>query len=270
MTRPAAILALAALGVLACSRPALAQQCADGTPPPCRAAAARAPAPTPNSIAVLPLASRSPDTADAYLAEALPEQIGGRLSQVDRLHVTSATAVAAQWRRTPDALVAARALRVEWLVTGTLRRVGRQLSANVELVRTASGEQAWAMAFRRGDDDLAAIEEQVAESVAVAIVGRLAPAQLSRVRRTPTRNVEAYRLYLYGRTLAAHRTSGGGGLLHREKAWPSFRIPPKYLDYRKRDEGQGDGQSDLTILGLGFAYSGLRGYRRVCDIRAEE
>jgi len=198
---------VASLAILASARPATAQ-CPDGTPPPCgRAAAARAAAPVRGSVAVLPFANRSADSADAFLAEELPEQISGLLSRVPQLHVTSATAVAAQWRRTPDALAAARALRVEWFVSGSLRRVGRQVSANIELVRTATAEQAWASPFQRSDGDLAAIEAQVAESVAVAVGGRLAPAQVALLQHRPTRNPEAYRLYLYSRSLTARRTA---------------------------------------------------------------
>jgi TolB-like protein len=184
-------------------------QCPDGSPPPCGSTARLAPRATPvlhGSIAVLPFANRSADTADAYLAEELPEQISGRLSRIAQLHVTSATAVAAQWRRTPDALGAARALRVEWLVTGSLRRVAQQVSANVELVRTATGEQGWSSLFRRSDGDIAAIEASVAESVAVAVGGRLAPTQVAALRRSTSRNPEAYRLYLYARSLTARRT----------------------------------------------------------------
>jgi len=186
----------------------IAQQCPDGSPPPCRAPAVRAPAPAPNSIAVLPFANRSPDSADTFLAEALPEQIQGRLVRVSGLQPKSQTAVTAQWRRTPDPIQAARMLRTAWLVTGTVRRSGRSLTVAAELVRASSGDGAWSATFRRDDDDLAAIEEQVAESVAVAIVGRLLPAQASALRRMPTRNTEAYRLYLYGRTLTARRTPG--------------------------------------------------------------
>ncbi len=184
-------------------------QCPDGSPPPCGSAARPAPRSLPvvrGSVAVLPFANRSADTADAFLAEELPEQISGRLSRIAQLHVTSATAVAAQWRRTPDALGAARALRVEWLVTGSLRRAAQQVSANVELVRTATGEQGWSSLFRRGDGDIAAIETMVAESVAVAVGGRLAPTQTAALRHSTSRNPEAYRLYLYARSLTARRT----------------------------------------------------------------
>lgn len=187
----------------------LSAQCPDGSPPPCGSVARPPTRATPvlrGSVAVLPFANRSADTADAYLADELPEQISGRLSRIAQLHVTSATAVAAQWRRTPDALGAARALHVEWLVTGAFRRMAQQVSASVELVRTATGEQGWSSLFRRSDGDIAAIESQVAESVAVAVGGRLAPTQAAALRRSTSRNPEAYRLYLYARSLTARRT----------------------------------------------------------------
>ena len=197
--------ALLALALLALPS-VLPAQCPDGTPAPCAGAAARPVAAAPGSIAIFPFENRSPDSADAYLAEALPEEIFGRLARVQGLAVKSGTAVRAQWHRTPDPMAAARALRVQWFVTGTLRRAGRDLAVSAELVRAASGDGAWGAPFRRGADDLAAVEEQIAESVAVAVVGRLAPGQLSALRRPATANPEAYRLYLFGRTLANRRT----------------------------------------------------------------
>ena len=197
--------ALVALALLAL--PArLPAQCPDGTPAPCGGAPARPPAPAPGSIAIFPFENRSPDSTDAYLAEALPEEIFGRLARVQGLAVKSGTAVRAQWRRTPDPMAAARALRVQWFVTGTLRRAGRDLAVSAELVRATSGDGVWGAPFRRGADELAAVEEQIAESVAVAVVGRLAPGQLSALRRPATTNPEAYRLYLYGRSLMNRRT----------------------------------------------------------------
>ena len=71
--RPRRLAGFGLLLTLVAAGPALAQHCPDGTPPPCARPAARAAAPAPNSIAVLPFVNRSPDTADAYLAEALPE-----------------------------------------------------------------------------------------------------------------------------------------------------------------------------------------------------
>jgi len=81
----AALICLAA--VSAAVRPASAQ-CPDGTPPPC-ARSARAAAPSPNSVAVLYLTNLSRDTAGAFLADGLTEEIIIRLGQVPRLDVKS-------------------------------------------------------------------------------------------------------------------------------------------------------------------------------------
>ena len=65
----------------------LSAQCPDGSPPPCRAASRASTAPAPNSVAVLYFDNLSPDTADAYLADGLTEEITSRLGGVQRLQI---------------------------------------------------------------------------------------------------------------------------------------------------------------------------------------
>ena len=158
------------------------------------------------TVAVFPFASRSSDTADAFVAEALSEQIGSRLSRLPEIQVLSATAVAAQWRRTPDPLEAARALGVGRLVTGTIRRSAANLQALVEVVQASSGVQTWSSTFRRSDDDLLALEQELAESVAVALVGVSPSAETVAPGETVSSNREAYRLYLLANALVSRRT----------------------------------------------------------------
>lgn len=201
-------LLLAAMLLLAAAP--LPAQCADGSPPPCPSKAQPASvrlASPPMSIAVLPLANRSPDTADVYFAEGMTDEIANQLARLGRLQVRARGMVAAQWRRTPDALEAARQLNVAWLVHGHVRHVNSQLVVNVELVRTATGEETWAARFSRGDADVFAVQSEVAESVAVAVGGRLTPRERLLLTTRPTRSTEAYRLYLLGNSLQVRRTA---------------------------------------------------------------
>ena len=203
--RPAFIVTL----LVAMGAGRLAAQCPDGTPPPCRSAAAMArpsAPPPPLSIAVLPFENRSPDTADMYLADGVTEEVGNRLAQLGKLQVKARGLVAAQLRRTPDPFDAARRLGVAWFVHGNVRHVSGQLLVNVELVRATSGEEAWASRFPRRDNDVFAVQEEVAESVAVVVGGRLTPAERATIARRPTSDNEAYRLYLFGNSLFARRT----------------------------------------------------------------
>lgn len=184
-------------------------QCPDGTPPPCAARPARgvsASAP-PTSVAVLPFANASRDSADAYLADGLTEDITARLGQIERLSVTSRTTVSRLREAatmTPEQL--GRTLNVAYLVNGSVRRVGRRLRVSVELLRAATGVQAWSSQFDRGDEDLLAIQEDIARHVATAIGGRLLPQERASLAARPTRNAAAYDRYLRGNYLLAQRT----------------------------------------------------------------
>ncbi len=183
----------------------LSAQCPDGTPPPC---GPRPAPPAPTSVAVLPFQNRSPDSTDAYLAEAMTEEVGNRLTQLGRLHVKARGLVDAQWRRTPDPFDAARRLNVAWFVHGNVRHAGSQLFVNVELVRIATGEETWAKRFPRLAADVFAVQAEVAESVAVVVGGRLSPIERAMIARRPTRDNEAYRLYVLGNALLRRRTGG--------------------------------------------------------------
>jgi TolB-like protein/Tfp pilus assembly protein PilF len=181
-------------------------QCPDGSPPPCARPAAPARQPPPNSIAVLPFANRSPDTADVYLAEGMTDEVGNRLAQLGRFQVKARGLVRAQLRRTPEPLDASRALGVAWFLAGNVRYVGGQLLVNVELVRATTGDEVWAARFPRNAADVFAVQSEVAESVTVIVAGRLTPSERAVITRRPTRNKEAYRLSLYGNTLLDRRS----------------------------------------------------------------
>jgi TolB-like protein len=198
---PILTVTFAALGL---ARP-LPAQCPDGTPTPCRPVTV-AVRPAPTSVAVLPLENRSPDVSDAYLAEGLTEEVGNHLTQLGRLQVKARGMVDAQFRRTPDPFDAARRLNVAWFVHGNVRHAGGQLLVNVELVRSATGEEVWATRFARRDTDVFAVQAEVAESVAVVVGGRLSPVERASLERRPTRDNEAYRLYVYGNALVKRRT----------------------------------------------------------------
>src|SRR2546429_7804944 len=109
------------------------------SPPPCRLSSNHSTAPAPNSVAVLYFDNLSADTADAYLAEGLTEELIARLGQLPRLAVKSRAAVQRFRQSGADPLAAARALRVARLVTGSGRRRGDRLRGTVELGAASEG-----------------------------------------------------------------------------------------------------------------------------------
>src|SRR5213082_3777525 len=205
-----------------------ALQCPDGSAPPCRSAVS-AVAPVPNSVAVLYFDNLSADTADAYLAEGLTEELIARLGQLPRLAVKSRAAVRRFRQSGADPLAAARALRVARLVTGSVRRGGNRLRVTVELVRASDGEHVWGDLYDRRDADLLAVEEDITRAVAAAIGGRLLPAERAALAAGPTASPEAYDHFLRGNHFLLART-GESDRRPLEQYEAATRVDPRFAD----------------------------------------
>ena len=188
-------------------RPSAAQQCPDGTPAPCGprpGAPPRAAAPPANSVAVLYLANLSRDTADAFLADGLTEEIIIRLGQVPRLDVKSRFEVErVRHQATQDPAVLGRTLRAAYLVTGSVQRAGDRVRLRYEVVRSATRARVAGDVIDRASSDLLTVESDIAAVVATAITGQLLPDERARLARPLTSNAAAYEEYLRG-LQAAH------------------------------------------------------------------
>ena len=186
-------------------------QCPDGTPPPCAVRPYHAPAPPPNSVAVLYFDNLSRDTSDAYLADGLTEELIIRLSQVARLRVSSRfESLRVRGHDPSDPRALGRALGAAYLVTGSLQQAGRRVRLGVSLVRASSGATVWGDVYDRTGGDLLEIQSDIASAVARAIVGQLLPDERASLARRPTSDPLAYRFFLSG--LGAANTVSENGL----------------------------------------------------------
>jgi TolB-like protein len=187
--------------VCASVRPVAAQQCPDGTPPPCARQVARAP-----SVAILFMEPRSRNAADSLLAEGLTLEIINTLSGVARLDVRSRWAsrrIAAD----ADPVRAARALGVDYLVDGVLELDSARVLVRGALTRTSTGRVVRPIRIERRRAELEGLQVAVAQEIAAAVVGRLLPAERARlaVRRVDPRVTE---LTLRALALSAQLTAG--------------------------------------------------------------
>ena len=183
---------------LLCLSGTLRAQCPDGTPPPCAQPVRLAP-PPPNSVAVLYLDNLSRDTADAFLADGLTEEIIIRLGQVARLEVKSRYEVQRfRGRAVQDPPVLGRALRTAYLVTGSVQRAGNRVRLRYEVIRAATRARVAGDVIDRASSDLLTVESDIARDVATAITGRLLPEERARLARPLTSDALAYEEYLRG------------------------------------------------------------------------
>jgi TolB-like protein len=195
---------LVATGVGALAIP-LAAQCPDGTPPPC---GPRSAAPPANSVAVLYFDNLSRDSADAYLADGLTEEILARLAQVSRIDVRSRFASRRFQRVQVDPEAVARSLGVRYLVSGSVQPVGARLRVRVELLRAGRARPLWAEIYDRPRDELAAVLDETSRAIASAIAGRLLPDERTRLAPRQAREPGAFEDYLVGRAMLNRYTPG--------------------------------------------------------------
>ncbi len=151
------------------------------------------------SVAVLPFADMSREKDQEYFCEGMAEEIIGALSRIEGLRVASRTSSFRYKAGAADVSEAGHQLRVRTLLAGSVRKHEDRLRISVQLVETENGYQVWSEAYDRTVKDIFAIQAEIANSVATALRVALSPKEKDALRKTPTRDVQAYDYYLRGR-----------------------------------------------------------------------
>jgi TolB-like protein/Flp pilus assembly protein TadD len=152
-----------------------------------------------SSIAVLRFADMSPGHDQEYLCEGLAEELINALTQIDGLRVAARTASFQFRGKGEDVQSVGKQLNVEALLEGSVRKSEDRLRVSVQLIEVASGYQRWSHRFDGQFQDVFAIQDEIAESVAASLRGgAVTPRQKRTLHRAHT-GTAAYELYLRGR-----------------------------------------------------------------------
>jgi TolB-like protein/Flp pilus assembly protein TadD len=150
------------------------------------------------SIAVLPFEDLSEDKANAYFADGTQNEILTRLAGIGDLKVISRTS-SAKYKSKPENLkTVARELGVATVLEGTVQRAGDKVRVNVQLLDARSDTHLWAKSYDRDLKDIFAVESDVSQEIADALRAKLSPSQAKALAAAPTRDTEAYDLFLKG------------------------------------------------------------------------
>jgi TolB-like protein len=168
------------------------------------AAATKGGAPSRASVAVLPFVTLSGDASKEYFSDGLAEELIHLLARVPGLAVPSRTSSFAYRGRAISLQEIARELRVATILEGSVRSAGEHIRVTAQLIDAATGYHLWSQSFDRGFDDIFKLQDEIATAIVLAIRDRLSVPLPSLATPTPpTKDVEAYRLYLQGASVAA-------------------------------------------------------------------
>ena len=170
-----------------------------------RAETGRARASDEKSIAVLPFENISPDRETDYFADGMTDEIINALTQLPDLRVVARTSVFSFKGKHDDLRAIGEKLQVRHVVEGTVRKAGNRLRITVQLVSVADGFHIWSERYDREMDDVFAIQDDIATTIAAKLKVTLAFAGIDQLIKPATGNLDAYDEYLKGMALMHRR-----------------------------------------------------------------
>jgi non-specific serine/threonine protein kinase len=150
------------------------------------------------SVAVLPFADMSPTRDQGYLCEGIAEELINVLTRVPGLHVAARSSSFQFKAPAIDVRAVGARLGVASVLEGGVRKAGDRLRITVQLVSVAEGYQRWSRRFDGRLEEVFAIQDEIAESVAAALGSLLTTRDREALKR-PETDVEAYEYFLRGR-----------------------------------------------------------------------
>lgn len=148
------------------------------------------------SIAVLPFDNLSEDKSNAYFATGMQDEILTRLAGIHDLKVISRTSTEQYASHPPNLRTVAGELGVAAVLEGSVQKAENKVRINLQLIDARSDTHLWAQNYDRDLKDVFAVQSDVAAQVADALKAKLLPAESARIGKVPTKNPQAYDLFL--------------------------------------------------------------------------
>src|SRR5271154_774004 len=152
------------------------------------------------SVAVLYFENQSGAKEDEYFRDGITEDIVTELLKIKQLEIFPRSEMLAFRDKPVMALQVGQQLGAAYVLEGSIRRSGTRVRITAQLVEASTRHSVWAERFDRQLEDVFAIQEEIARSIAQALRITLTPQEEKTIARKPTENPQAYDFYLRGRS----------------------------------------------------------------------
>jgi adenylate cyclase len=153
------------------------------------------------SIAVLPLVNMSGDPEQEFFADGLTEDIITELSRFRELLLISRNSTFVYKGKALKVQEVAREFGVDFVVEGSVRKVGNRIRVTVQLIDAKTDRHIWAERYDRELEDIFAIQDEMTRAIVATLPGRVEAATHDRAKRKPTDNMAAYECVLAAKVL---------------------------------------------------------------------
>ena len=154
------------------------------------------------SIAVLPFINLSSDPENEYFSDGLTEQLTDVLARSGVLRVAARTSAFAFKGKGQDVGEIGAKLHVDAVLESSVRKDGQRLRITTQLIRVSDGMHIWSQTYDRPSNDIFAVQDDISQSILAAVTSQMADRKPPKPVRRYTDNLEAFDLYLKGKSEA--------------------------------------------------------------------
>jgi len=162
--------------------------------------AAHTPAVKQKSVAVLYFENQSGAKEDEYFRDGITEDIVTEISKIAQLEIFPRSEMLAFRDKPVTAQQVGQQLGAAYVLEGSIRRSGNRVRITAQLVEASTRHSVWAERYDRQLEDVFAIQEEIARSIAQALRITLTPREEKSIAHKPTENPQAYDFYLRGKS----------------------------------------------------------------------
>jgi serine/threonine-protein kinase len=161
------------------------------------------------SLAVLPFVNMNAGHENEFLSDGITEDLIMALSRVKDLRVRARTSSFAFKGKNEDIRRIGQLLNVETVLEGSVRKSGNRLRVTAQLVKVRDGFHLWSERYEREMKDVFDIQDDISRAIVAALEVQLGGQADAKLVRPQTASMEAYELYVKGRS---HWNERGLGL----------------------------------------------------------
>ncbi|NNJ74995.1 MAG: tetratricopeptide repeat protein [Anderseniella sp.] len=156
------------------------------------------------SIAVLPFNNMSGDPEQEYFSDGITEDIITELSRFRELFVIARNSSFSFRNKAAKVQQIASDLGVRYVLEGSVRTARDQIRVTAQLIDAKTGHHIWSERYNREITDLFTLQDEIVQSVAGTVAGRLQLTAEDRAARKPIESLEAYDYTLRGQSIIAY------------------------------------------------------------------
>ena len=152
----------------------------------------------PGSVAVMFFKNLSNDEEQEYFCEGFSEDLLSMISRYNKLVVISSHASFAYKDKSKAFKIIGKELGVKYIIHGSVRKLGKRMRINANLVSTDNEKSIWSDNFDLLVDAVFDVQDKIAEKIVSTIVGRVEADTLNNIKLKRPENLDSYDFVLQG------------------------------------------------------------------------